>query len=84
MAGRGWYDLFMRRHKDILSVRKPTGTSKSRVHGFTKAAVNEFFNLLMEAYEKHKFPASRIYNVDETGKCLEDHTGRGLVCHTNL
>lgn len=66
-AGRSWVDLFLQRHKDTLSLRKPCGTSFSRALGFNKENVSAFFQLLEEAFEKHNYPADRIYNVDETG-----------------
>lgn len=67
-AGRGWYDHFLRRHKNVLSERQPTATSTARVRGFTREALKGFYDLLEEAYQKFHFPATRIYNVDETGK----------------
>lgn len=66
-AGRAWVDLFLNRHKDRLSIRKPCGTSFARALGFNKENLQKFFELLEETYDKHKFPAERIYNVDETG-----------------
>lgn len=66
-AGRAWLDLFMERHKNELSLRKPCGTSFSRALGFNKDNVIAFFNLLEAAYEKHNYSAERVYNVDETG-----------------
>lgn len=66
-AGRAWLDHFLCRHKDRLSIRKPTGTSISRANGFNKESINNFFDLLEAEYEKHKFTADRVFNVDETG-----------------
>lgn len=66
-AGRAWLDHFLRRHQDKLSIRKPTGTSISRANGFNRESVNKFFDLLENEYEKHKFTADRVFNVDETG-----------------
>nr|CAI5869873.1 unnamed protein product [Callosobruchus analis] len=67
IAGRGWLDLFLQRHRKTLSIRKPTGTSFARARGFNKENVNTFFTLLQEVYERHDYPANRIFNVDETG-----------------
>lgn len=67
MAGRAWLDLFMKRHKDRLSIGKPTGTSAARSVGLNKENVSMFlttFNLLLK---KHSYPANRIFNVDESG-----------------
>ncbi|KAG8256370.1 hypothetical protein J6590_070491 [Homalodisca vitripennis] len=67
LAGRAWFDHFMRRHKDVLSVLKPSATSFSRANGLNKEAVNNFFDILEAEYRKHKYPADRVVNVDETG-----------------
>ena len=66
-AGRAWADLFLQRHKSVLSIRKPTGTSYARALGFTKEHVKNFFDILEDAYIEHQYPADRVYNVDETG-----------------
>ncbi|XP_025837637.1 uncharacterized protein LOC112906837 [Agrilus planipennis] len=66
-AGRAWTDLFLNRHKDRLSIRKPCGTSYARALGFNKENVKKYFDLLETAYEKHNFTANRVYNVHETG-----------------
>ncbi|XP_063218965.1 uncharacterized protein LOC134529129 [Bacillus rossius redtenbacheri] len=66
-AGRAWADLFLERHKDQLSIRKPCGTSYARALGFNKENVAAFFDLLADTFNKHSFPADRVYNVDETG-----------------
>ncbi|GBP38960.1 hypothetical protein EVAR_95579_1 [Eumeta japonica] len=55
LAGKTWLRLFLKRHKDKLSVRKPTGTSFARAFGFNKDNVNNFFQLLDEIYEKNKY-----------------------------
>ena len=49
-AGRAWADLFLQRHKAVLSVRKPTGMSYARACGFNKENVEKFFDILEEAY----------------------------------
>ncbi len=66
-GGRGWCDLFLRRHRAELSIRQTSGVSRARIRGFTKEAVNGFYDLLQNEYETHFYPANRIYNVDETG-----------------
>lgn len=67
MAGRAWFDHFMRRHKDRLAIRKPEGTSLARALGFNRESVTNFFNLLEAEFEKHSYLPDRIFNVDETG-----------------
>ncbi|XP_045456068.1 uncharacterized protein LOC123665882 [Melitaea cinxia] len=65
IAGKTWLRLFLKRHKDKLSIRRPTGTSFARVFGFNKENVDNFFQLLEEIYEKNNYSADRVYTVDE-------------------
>ena len=65
MAGEDWLANFMKKHR--FSVRKPEATSIARAMGFNKPSVDRFFNILREQREKYKFPASSIYNADESG-----------------
>lgn len=66
MAGEDWFRGFMIRHPK-LSLRKPEATSAARARAFNKHALAAFFKIAGEVMEKYKFPASRIFNVDETG-----------------
>lgn len=66
-AGRYWLKGFLSRHKHILSMRKPTGTSFARANGFTKERMEEFYDNLEKVYDAKQFTADRIFNVDETG-----------------
>ena len=63
---RDWFHAFMKRNPK-LSIRKPMGTSFARDRGFRGEEVHKFFDLLDNVFEKHNYPANRIYNVDETG-----------------
>jgi hypothetical protein len=56
----------MSRHADIV-LRTPENTSAARASAFNQTTVNKFFDLLEGEMDRSKFPASRIYNVDETG-----------------
>lgn len=67
IAGRTWLDTFLRRHKNVLSPRRPTGTSFARALGFNKENIKIFFDNLEVQYEKHNYSPHQIYNVDETG-----------------
>lgn len=69
-AGSKWLRLFLKRHGDKISLRRPTGTSVARAVGFNKQDVDQFFNLLEQLMEEKHFPPSRIFNVDETGLCV--------------
>lgn len=66
LAGKDWFTNFMHRHPS-LSVRTPEATSYARAINFNKVNVGKFFDNLGSLLEKHKFQASEIYNVDETG-----------------
>ena len=66
MAGEGFIRNFLKRNPS-LSIRTPEATSAARAAGFNKVVVSDFFTLLDELLKDKKFPASRIYNCDETG-----------------
>ena len=66
MAGEDWFLSFCKRHPEI-SVRRPEATSMSRAIGFSKEAVNQFYDILKVELQKHDIDASRIWNVDESG-----------------
>ena len=65
-GGKDWFYAFMKRNPK-LSIRKPMGTSFARARGFREEEVEKFFGLLYNVFEKHNYPANRIYNLDETG-----------------
>lgn len=50
-AGRYWLKEFVSRHKQILPIRKPTGTLFARAKGFTKARMDEFYKNLEKVYD---------------------------------
>jgi hypothetical protein len=66
LAGTDWYYGFLARHPE-MSLRSPEATSLARIYGFNKTAVSKFFENLLCVNEREILPASRIYNVDETG-----------------
>ncbi|XP_071052321.1 uncharacterized protein [Onthophagus taurus] len=59
--GKDWL-----RGNPSLSFRKPEQTSAARAMAFNKVNVSQFFGLLGEVYDQHKFTADRIYNCDES------------------
>jgi hypothetical protein len=67
MAGSAWLDLFLQRHKNVLSLRRPYGTSFARASGFNKENFDKFFEILDEEYKKNQYPPDRVFNVVETG-----------------
>lgn len=65
LAGEDWLRSFMSRWK--LSLRTPESTSGARGRGFNKKSVAEFFKLASSVMQEYKFPATHIWNCDETG-----------------
>lgn len=65
-AGEDWLYGFMKRNP-TLTLRKPEKTSLARLRGFTKKAVDEFYENLKRLYQTHSFQPKDIYNLDETG-----------------
>jgi hypothetical protein len=65
LAGKEWAWSFLKKNK--LTLRAPTKTSLARVMGFNKSQVDTFFCNLEEVMVKHRFPPSRIFNMDESG-----------------
>uniref|UniRef100_A0A336MLY5 CSON003630 protein n=1 Tax=Culicoides sonorensis TaxID=179676 RepID=A0A336MLY5_CULSO len=61
-----WLYNFRKRHPS-MSLRKPENTSAARSYGFSKHAVNEFYDLLGSVLEQKRFSPTRIFNIDETG-----------------
>jgi len=64
-AGEDWLRSFLKRQN--LSIRLPQATSISRMVGFNKPKVTEFFQVYSEMLQKRSFTANNIYNMDETG-----------------
>ncbi|XP_049869645.1 uncharacterized protein LOC126369338 [Pectinophora gossypiella] len=65
-AGKDWLRGFLKRHPQI-SLRQPTSTSIARAMGFNRPQVERFYINLSALMDKHNFPPSAIYNMDETG-----------------
>ena len=66
MAGRDWLCGFLKRHPR-LSFRTPEATALSRLTGFNRVQVGRFYDNSATMMEKNKYPAERIYSMDETG-----------------
>jgi hypothetical protein len=66
-AGKKSLKGFLKRHREILTVRMPQGISAARVTSFTKENMNKFFDLLEPELKKISFNPNRPYNCDETG-----------------
>lgn len=67
IAGIDWVQSFMKRHNNLLTLRKPENTSLSRATAFNKTNVMEFYDNYERALQSGEFTGDRIYNLDETG-----------------
>ena len=65
-AGYVWLHEFLKRTR--LSLRMAEATSISRVQGFNKAALGEFYDNMVTVFQKYgHFEPNNIWNLDETG-----------------
>lgn len=78
MAGEDWVSSFIKRNPTI-SLRKPSATSLNRVLAFNISEVDIFFSNLNEVYKKQSFPATRVFNMDETGISTVQKPGKILA-----
>ena len=69
-VGKDWFKSCMKRHRDKLSLRQPTGTPTARATGFSKEQVGICFDLYGKELAVHDYPPSLIFNVGETGLTL--------------
>lgn len=74
MPGRDWVDSFLKRHKDILSVRMCQNIKRSRT-GITRTTISEYFDKLSISLDG--IPPCNILNYDETN--LTDDPGRRKI-----
>lgn len=77
-CGKDWLRGFLARHPRI-SLRRSEATSLNRVIAVNRNDVKLFYDNLEVVFEKHKFPASRVYNVDETEICILAEKGQKQV-----
>jgi len=72
MAGRDWCSGFRKRHRNILTIRKPQALSIQRAIHLNKPSVEKYFQILERIMEENNLfgKPTRIYNVDETGLSL--------------
>ncbi|CAH2013313.1 unnamed protein product [Acanthoscelides obtectus] len=74
LAGKKWLKLFLKRHKDKLSVRRPTGTSFARAFGFIKEKADTFFDLLEGVYVQENYGWLQMNIFTEWFKHFIKHT----------
>ena len=80
MVSYGWFRRFLERHPH-LSYRKGDPTANVRMNCLNKQVISDYFDLLKQELTTNQLMHSpnRIYNVDETGMCLDAHAPRVLA-----
>lgn len=74
--GRDWFNHFMNRWREELSIRKAELISSQRATCCTNETIDYFFTNLNKEIEKYK-PSSRyIWNADETGFSADPGCGK--------
>ena len=70
-VSNGWWQKFLKRYPQ-LTLRTPAALSYSRVHAADQDSINAYFDILEETLEENDLASQpcRIFNVDETGLCL--------------
>ena len=79
IAGRSWFESFRKRHPEI-SVRTPEPTSMARAQSFNRPQVSNFFQVLHETMIKENIPATRLYNMDESGLSTVQKCQKIIAC----
>ena len=77
MAGRAWFDGFMRRHLRI-TVRSPQALSYCRAISANEETISDFFRKLGSIYGKLNLVSKPMnsYNSDETGVTIVFKPGK--------
>ena len=66
-AGYDWSSGFLKRNKEVLSVRTAQPICIERIFGFTKTAVHHFFDNLETILATNGYRPNQIFNMDESG-----------------
>ena len=77
MVSHGWFKRFLQQQPQ-LSYCRGDSTANVRMNCLSEDVIADYFVLLKEELTKNKLmnTPSRIYNVDETGICLDGHAPR--------
>lgn len=85
IVGRMWFEGFMKRYSDIISLRKSTNLASNRATAITKACIDDFFAMLKKQFDKYNLALKphSIWNVDESGYHC-DQGNHKIVCRKGL
>ena len=69
----GWWEKFMRRHQDKLSLRRGDATAHIRMDSTNFEVIRKYYDLLEETLTAHNLSNTpgQIYNMDESGMPLD-------------
>ena len=89
MVSHGWFRRFLQRQPH-LSYRRGDPTANVRMNCLSKEVMADYFELLREELTRNELmnKPNHIYNVDETGMCLDGHApqvvslkGQKKICY---
>ena len=80
VVSRGWFRSFLQRQPH-LSYCRGDSTAKVRMKCLSKEVMADYFELIREELTGNELmnKPSRIYNVDETGMCLDGSAPRVIA-----
>ncbi|KAH7552133.1 hypothetical protein BM1_08995 [Bipolaris maydis] len=65
-----WVTRFLKRHNDVICIRKATGIDRDRHRADNPANYQSYFDLIYDKLDQYSIAPHNIYNMDEKGFLL--------------